>query len=619
MSISVLPLYFVDKSLDELVKHKRINIFDEDSISYSISANENKIANERLDEITQVEERLINQFYDNLGFREKLEEEDLKILWDKFYLLLGEIASSDGQAFANSSLNCTNDGKLNFGNGLTFEDYYLRLEPLNPFMFEDKLGMDVDVENRVKTSIIEILTENTTEINKYLFWIAQGYFFAQIMNIDPKCQNYTLKSLEQIEVYLDTNILYQYFGKLPSETGLSIRTFINFLVRIGVKVKITSKTILEFSNSINHKRTQAQAFRNMPPDRAHKLLKLVEDQAVRGFLVRRESSPDLTWDKFLDLILANFDPGQKKFEAVEIDEEMDKLYKSDESLENSVRQFGPWKSNNVAAHDAFHISYLSKKRTETSSGIIGPVYWFLTTDRSLQRVEKEYFGSESLPVSIFSHVLFGILSPIIPPKIREENPEDFYTHLFSSQLFQAGNTLTIREISELQGKWMDDIDENSLVQTLGSTYVRQKLRMLKTEEEMDQDESLRDMNEEIVTDVVSRAYDHKIEQINKDLTEKQMDIINLQDDKVKGNQEIIDLKESLDQLKIKQSEDQKILDQKEVERKKLKSIELIIMVSVLGILLILNWIIKFGWGVFAFLFAVVYGAIQAYYMWKNSK
>jgi len=152
-------------------------------------------------------------------------------------------------------------------------------------------------------------------------------------------------------------------------------------------------------------------------------------------------------------------------------EEMKKLMKA-------IRMSNPEKPEATVKHDAANIKLIEILRSRSREvEIIGPRYWFLTRDRTLNFAEITILG-KSLPSSIHIKTWFDLISPFISVDISKPLAELLATPLIVEEEVDPEQILfAIKALGPL----LEDpnISTETLKKIIGSAYIKKHLEMLK--------------------------------------------------------------------------------------------------------------------------------------------
>lgn len=369
-----------------------------------------------------------------------------------------------------------------------------------PELLDDTLGTirDGALRKAERQAFLEYISDPDDDLSDFLYSLAQSYFIIHVLHLDPECQSCTRESLQKKKVYIDTNVI------VHSLTGAKRRTkAVNRALKLTKDLKIgivfSKRTKQEFDTLVANSRRVYGKNPKVPKGRFEKLQNELKDGFLKDFLIKEKKNPNLTFDRYVDrleeieAVLKNrFSVIYDKMAYGEIfkDPDLPRLKKI--VVDKGVR-FGLFKTGFVAEHDAFHILLVQELRKKDRGDILGPNYWFLTHDRSLQFVEEEFGKYEKFPSSIFVDNWVQLISPLLAPE-QTKDARDTYTSLFASRLPILTKTIDGAVFLAYQGKWMDDEDlkPNDVARVIGNRYVKdyyekakeEKKRLTKEERDM---------------------------------------------------------------------------------------------------------------------------------------
>jgi len=237
----------------------------------------------------------------------------------------------------------------------------------------------------------------------------------------------------------------------------------------------------------------------VPKGRFEKLQNKLKDGFLKDFLIKKKKNPNLTFDRYVDRLEEIEAVLKNRFSAIYDNMEYREILKNPDLtqlkkivVDEGVR-FGLFKTSPVAEHDAFHILLVQELRKIDRGDILGPNYWFITHDRSLQFVEEKFGKYAKFPSSIFVDNWVQLISPLLAPE-QTKDARDTYASLFASRLPMLTKTIDGAVFLAYQGKWMDDEDlkSNDVARVIGNRYVKDyyekakeaKKRLTKEERDM---------------------------------------------------------------------------------------------------------------------------------------
>jgi len=377
---------------------------------------------------------------------------------------------------------------------------------LNEVSSETKDGGLREAERQ---AFLEYLSEPDDDLRDYLFSLAQSYFIINVLHLDPECSLCTKQSLQQKKVFVDTNVIVH--ALLGSKSrNKAADSALKLTSELGIGIVFSKRTKQEFDNYIQDAKRDLGREPRVPKGRFGKIRDDLEDGMLKGYLLRKQKQPTLTFagyaDRFeeIEAILKNrysavYDG--KDYEDIANNPDMPKL--KEIVTEEGIR-FALYKSDVVAEHDAFHILLIQELRENDKGDFLGPKYYFLTHDRSLYFVEKRFEESEVFPSSIFLDNWVQLISPLLTPE-QTKTAKDTYADLFASRLPMLSKTIDEKIFLAFQGDWVDDEDltPQDIARVIGNKYVRNLPEELEQEKKQLTDEErdliIRPLVEELKT------------------------------------------------------------------------------------------------------------------------
>jgi len=412
-------------------------------------------------------------------------------------------------------------------------------------------------KNLIKVIITKILTLTSNpskDFSRFLFAISQSYYLIELLNLDPKCQRFMKARLSSKKLYLDTNILIDLFFGEEKYKKIT-KTELDLSRNLGFNLFVSNRTVIEFKNWLREKKKYSSVLEQITGKRFGKTKDILEDGVIKDFLLKKQKQPSLTWDGFtakydnVELLL------KEKFK-IEIDTNFKEEIKDDknviENLIPIVQYCGFDKSNYVAEHDASHIIFIQKQRDRKKSDVLGPNFWFITHDSTLQMVEQE-FHPALIPSTILGCQWVQMISPFLAPDISTKDNAVVFGRIFSSAL-TSSKILREDQWIKIQGPWLDadELSSDLIERIVGDKFVRNVLEkppdQIKTSEIPDaiSKSSIKQIRIEIRDKKrIEETYSQQIKKINSEL-EEQKNKINQQEGRINQQEQKIDnIKESV--------------------------------------------------------------------------
>ena len=340
-----------------------------------------------------------------------------------------------------------------------------------------------------------------------MYSLAQSYFFVQVLHLDPECQQLTAESLKRKKVYLDTNVLYH------SLTGTDKRFkavdhALKLTTTLGITTVLSARTKEEFTDLLESRKRAFGKGPKIPDKRFKKISTNLEDGLLKDFLKKKAGNPNLTFERYADRLEEIETVLKNRYSTVSDESDYKDVLENPDmpTLKDIViregMMFGLQKSDKVAEHDAFHILLIQKLRSKSKGDILGPDFWFLTHDRSLLYVEKQYGKYKGFPSSIFVDNWVQLISPLLSPK-QTKDARDAYLGLFASRLPMLSGAIDEEVFAAFQGKWIDDEDLSAkdIARIMGNRYIKDIYEMTKETEKPISDEDKEKMVKPIIAEI----------------------------------------------------------------------------------------------------------------------
>lgn len=305
-------------------------------------------------------------------------------------------------------------------------------------------GQDIPEEARrtLESRCLALFRSTDLEDKRLIFFLTQGYYFAQLLGLDPgKFDPIAEKAFSGAVFYLDTNVLLS--GLLPGDGGRAFTEMVKVAKRVGITLRVTRASLNEARRVAADRLNELNKIQDkVPAEIAEQSL----DEFVTRFYEQRKAMPDLTPEEYL-----------KDFErisetvarwGVEIDDLIeDEMLKSRTfpELGNRIQQLtaryrkGRTKSDSVLRHDIAHYALIQDHRQLNSKT------WFLTRDRTLIGSVDDVCGTGSP----FCFALIGFLqtiSPFIMSDVEGNSLSTVFAELLKEQFITTDRLFDSREL-----------------------------------------------------------------------------------------------------------------------------------------------------------------------------
>ena len=471
LSIETIPFDFIKQSIERLLKKEVIKI-DNISNRYILS-DEYKT---KYDELHKRYNGVINNVHES--FKKQITEKISQLKEDDFDKIIHVLDDLLAKIFSLMSLEaCTNIIELSEKKSFIDVDVYSILK--------DMLK-GVPYKNTVKDIIVDYIQNPDDDLREYLYSLAQGYFCIGILQLDPECNKYTKESLSEKIVYLDTNIIYHSLVRTDKRSSAT-----NYALEksreIGVNLVISRRTKLEYDTMLRHRKYGLKKIDNIPSERYDKISNKLGKGLVTDYFESKKIRPRLSIDSYFtrlesyQTILGNLYDVKYDDDKHENIYDLETFEKAKQCVLRASDRYSMLKTNNTAIHDAFHILLIKELRYESEGDALGPNYWFLTNDGSLDFAEK--CMESDLKSSLMSSNWIQIISPFLSPSHDKSSSEAFVS-LFSSRLPMASDLIDENDFLMLQGDWIDDegLSPEDIAIIMGNRHIKRYLRKVKEED-----------------------------------------------------------------------------------------------------------------------------------------
>jgi hypothetical protein len=289
---------------------------------------------------------------------------------------------------------------------------------------------------------VNFLKSNDPEDQRLKFYLTQGYYFIQLIDVDGLQFNpLNEQAFSGAVFYLDTNVLLLRFQSADERMPL-FDEMVSVAKRLGIDLRVSRATINE-ARRVGHN-MYAEMMKILP----HYPIELLErsnDWFLQSYLRDLEKNPSLTPEQFIEPFdrLAEVCEQEIGLEVDDRDEGQiisgrDFLRVSQIMQEEAKAIRGSEKSDHVLEHDVCHYALVQDERqTNTKT-------WFLTLDRSLSSVALRL--REAQP---FCYSLFGLvqsISPFLSIEQEERSFAEVFCGLLSEHIFPIENTFEMKDL-----------------------------------------------------------------------------------------------------------------------------------------------------------------------------
>ncbi|MCK4825807.1 hypothetical protein KA005_59210, partial [bacterium] len=294
------------------------------------------------------------------------------------------------------------------------------------------LESDIDAEKELGeklTTFISIQSDATVEATiegikrfmanlndvqrHYIATLHHRVFYFQILNIDPRLQKIQDACFKFLRIYLDTNVLVRYLCD-GSSLHEPITDIVTMARKLGVRILISSKTLLETERLVNAARSFSGYLEDSQIGTA--LLSspiAMSNPIIEAFIAKRRLNPRLKWSGYasrfvnLEIFLVT--------EDIEVNDDGFSNITEDDSYPLVHRAVSDVKglliSPEVINHDTYNIVLVQNLRNKYPATMLGSSVWLLTIDSKLPRVDKKLRRAYPNPHCKTLDQLGGVLLP----------------------------------------------------------------------------------------------------------------------------------------------------------------------------------------------------------------
>lgn len=324
-------------------------------------------------------------------------------------------------------------------------DQFMRSSDISAAFEESIVGTNLSTAARESLEVRchEFLRSNRPDDVQLKFFLSQGYYFAQLIGLEPGVFDPLNESAFSGSVfYLDTNVLI--VGLLQNDhIGQVFGELVSVARRLSIELRVTRATIDE-ARSVAAARVSAlnEVIGIIPDD----VLRRSGDQFFEAFLQAREKKASLSPEDFFKAFDHLPEVLQERWGISIVEKTADEIlagrdlkHIADLMHETAIITRGWGKSGIILHHDVAHYALVLDERPEN------PKTWFLTRDRTLTR------SAEKLPASNcpFCYSLIGFLQSISPFLItasEEHSFADVFAQLLTEQMFPREQFFDVSEL-----------------------------------------------------------------------------------------------------------------------------------------------------------------------------
>jgi predicted nucleic acid-binding protein len=346
-------------------------------------------------------------------------------------------------------------------------------------------------------------------------------------------------------VLLDTNTLLAAICH-----GNWLHTFVletlQFTKDIGIRLAITDWTLEEYLAVLkrsNERHSQLQV--------PVKLLKRVQDMFISSYAFEQISSPHLKWEDYYSKMQNPLEVlKQLSIEKFKSEEEIKELPYFDDVVEEVnncwYKRNGYKKTPSVASHDAFHLLLVKVLREKNKrKTFLGPDFWFLTLDNSLEDANLEINTKgefkNKIPASTTVSLWLETLTPFLSAGLKGRETSEVLMEVLKSQFATLPKGISPKVLSEIQGDWIkyEWLTIEDVEKILERQFVARLVSKIEKAEQQGKDaqESLDELKKRFDTEL-GKLFDEKMRKMKQVADENEAKISALVEDVSKQKKEL---------------------------------------------------------------------------------
>lgn len=493
-----IPQLHVTNAITNMIEKK---ILTKDDQMLTISEEHENQTNKNIDEMDELRNSILNELKNKIN--EKIPDLDsakMNLLLENFEDLLSSTFAKYGITLAKIFMEKSKSVKSIKGLRGFSEGYVDTIQQIVP---ENK-------RNTLDKIFNQYFFKPSDNLSKYLYALAQSYILIEILNVDPELKKIQELAWKRKKIYIDTNVLIPLLFEKHDEHE-SICMIIQNTIKLGAKIIVSETTASEFENKLsNFKKEHNTA----AIEKRLSFLEQVEhnDGILDTYLDEKSRIPGLSIANFC-IKYENYPMLLTKL-GIEIEDDYTKSIEEHnelEELQTKIKSHSQRKTVQTAFHDAYHILKVLELRKESHGDEIGPIFWFLTADHSLQKVEREMFGEQEIFASIMAEVWINLISNFLSPNITIDFGNKAFTKLLSSNFIS--HKIKHQDLTNLMTVFMNDdqFTNDELRIIIGDTFAKNTLRQIK---------KVLDEGEELTLDKVKPFIDRMKQLLTEDFEQK---------------------------------------------------------------------------------------------------
>ena len=464
-SIKDIPKLHIDSALERLINEK---IITKQNQTLIMSESAFLQIQKNVDSVDILKSSVYNELKNKIKEKIEIQDEKLTLIITIFEEIIADSFSRYGIIVARIFVD------ENKSSG-TFKDLAAVAEN-----FQKSILPLVSVDDRDKLEKIfnEFFNTPSSELNRYLYALAQSYILLEILNVDPELKKIQEQAWKQKKIYLDTNVLIPLlFSADPLHE--SVNMIIQNTIKLGAQIVVSETTANEFEKKLNDFRkdhdTSVVTFRQPLIEKLDH-----DDEFLKTYFNESKNISGLTLENFC-LKYENYPILLEKL-GIKVEDDFTASIKEHpdlEDLEAKLRTYSARKTTRTAFHDAYHILKIKELRKNSKGNELGPNFWFLTADHSLPKVEHEKYGWVKVSNSIMIEIWINFISPFISPETTIDFKGKALTKLLSSNF--TSYKINSNDLTNVMKIFMNDkvFTNDELAVIIGDSYAKEIMRKIK--------------------------------------------------------------------------------------------------------------------------------------------
>jgi hypothetical protein len=468
-SICSLPTPVLKKYLDELVATGRVIAKDG---KYVLPEKEKK----EILRATEEKKKLQREIFDKLVSYVKqeykhLSEDQEKAVIDNFRLFLTEYLTVKGTISAEILTRTSEQIRIP-GTIYLLDNTVQKLE-------------DPRLQRIQKDAIIKLFTEADQSFCNFLYDALQKYIYFEVLDFDPECRVLERGYISKMVLFLDTNVILDLICPTEERHEITKET-IELAKMLGIKMIISSVTKDEIIAHCSKTNTRYASLSKQLSEKALEKISVFESGLIRTFLQEKKSNPSLNFEYYVLSLQKSLERRLHSQFSIECeDKKREEILKDpdfsvfSELVSKCANRYAQFKDSEVIDHDAYCLLLIRELRIENGDGILGPSYWFVTSDNSLDCVSDALIkdGKIGEPLSLRIDNLLDILSIFLPLEMAEQKSATisslflkFCASSFTPPLPEINRELLMK----IAGPWMeyDLLTSEEIADIISTTFVR---------------------------------------------------------------------------------------------------------------------------------------------------